>query len=109
MTNYDYLSVATDNEVLSAYNLVMSSTTQEIKLKMAELASFPYYELGRAARIICHKNPEIFNLVNKQIENTRTKECLERQKSRKVEMTTMKYSVQDFPAINFLSNKKEAK
>ena len=58
MPDYDYLSVATDNEVLSAYTLVMSSTTQKIKLKMLELASFPYYELGKTARIICHQTPK---------------------------------------------------
>ena len=73
------LSLADDKELQDAYNLVMLSASQEINKEMSEVLSFTHFKQAKVARIICHQNPVIFNLVNKQLEETQT---AERQKVR---------------------------
>ena len=73
------LSLADDKELQDAYDLVMLSASQEINKEMSEVVSHPYSQKAKVARAICHQNPVIFNLVNKQLETTQT---VKRQKVR---------------------------
>jgi len=81
MSDYDYISVAEDSELMTAYTKVMKeSACQEIRVKMAEAALSPHWELAKQMRLICENNPDIKTLVNKQIENIRVEESWERQR-----------------------------
>lgn len=82
-SDYDYISVSSDSELIDAFTKVMSaSTNEEIKIEMNIIGTFPYQELASAARQICSSNTEIYNLVTLFIEKTRIKKSLERQKER---------------------------
>lgn len=82
-SNYDYISVSSDSELIDAFTKVMSaSTNEEIKIEMSIIGTFPYQGLANAARQLCSLNTEIRNLVNSLIKQTRTKESLERQRKR---------------------------
>lgn len=77
---YDYISVSTDSELMEAYTKVMSQITdRDLKIQVAQAADYPFEELAAAIRQICNKNSKIYELVNKQIEDTRTAESVERQ------------------------------
>jgi len=83
--NYDYISVSTDSELIEAYTRVMSELTdRELKLQMAEASQYPFNKLATAIKLICNENTRVQKLVNKQIENTRTIESIERQNKREM-------------------------
>lgn len=80
-SNYNYISVSSDTELMSAFVKVMSaeSTNQPIKLKMAKVGLSPHSQMASTMRQICESNFEVYNLVNYLIEEKRTQESLERQ------------------------------
>jgi len=82
-SNYNYISVSSNAELMTAFTKVMSeSTNQEIKFRMAKASLSPYWEIANTMRQICNSNTEVYNLVNNLIRETRTQESLERQKRR---------------------------
>lgn len=74
MSTCNNLSLADDNELQDAYDLVMLSASQEIEFEMLEVVYCSRSEQAKVARTICHQNPVIFNLVNRQLEETQTAE-----------------------------------
>ncbi len=81
--NYDYISVSTDSELIEAYTKIMSELRdRDLQLQMAEASQYPFNKLAAAIRQICNGSTKIQELVNKQIEDTRTLESIERQKKR---------------------------
>ena len=83
MSSCNNLSLADDKELQDAYDLVMLSASQEIEFEMLEVVCYPYSEQAKVARTICHQNPVIFNLVNKQLEDTQTAESQKVRMSKK--------------------------
>ena len=81
MTNdYNYISVSTDLELMTAYTKVMQNTThQNLKLQMAEASEVSHNKLANKMKQICNENIKVWSLVNQQIEETRTAESIERQ------------------------------
>ena len=86
------LSLADDKELQDAYDLVMLSASQEIKFEMSEVLSSTHSQKAKVARTICHQNPVIFNLVNKQLEETQTAERQKVRMSKKENFMIPQYS-----------------
>lgn len=81
--NYDYISVSTDSELIEAYTKVMSQITdRELKIQMANTADSPLDESAGTIRRICNGSTRIHELVNKQIEETRTLESIAKRRRR---------------------------
>ena len=92
MSTCNNFSLADDKEVLDAYDLVMSLASQEIECEMLKLVDCLYSDQAKVARTICHQNPVIFNLVNKQLEETQTAERQKVRTSKKENFMIPQYS-----------------
>ena len=83
--SYNYISVATDSELMSAFTLVMMEVDSSLAVKMASCSQVTYEDVPNAMRSICLAEEEIWSRVNNKIEEVRTVESLERQKIRERE------------------------
>ena len=78
--SYNYISVATDSELMSAFTSVMKEVNSSLAVKMAFCSQVPYWDLTNAMRSTCNDEEEIKNLVNNKLKEVRTVESLEGQK-----------------------------
>lgn len=82
--SYDYISVANDTEILDAFNKILEKaiegSNKPLALAMTE-TTVPHFLLVNMIKERCEKYYEIKDLVNKQIEDTRTAESFERGKT----------------------------
>jgi len=83
--SYDYISVASDLELISAFELVMSEVDSSLTVKMASYSQVPYEDVPNAMRSICLAEEEIKSLVSNRIKEGRIVKSLEGQKIRERE------------------------
>ena len=83
--SYNYISVATDSELMSAFTSVMKEVDSSLAVKMSFCDQVPYKDLPNAMRSICLAEEEVWSRVNNKIEEVRTVESLQRQKIRNEE------------------------
>jgi len=106
--SYNYISVATDSELVSAFTLVMREVDSSLAVKMASYSLVSYENMPNTMRSICNEEEEIKNLVNQRIKEVRIVEGLERQKIRneenKVIRDTLYYLMTDEEKERFLDS-----
>jgi len=106
--SYDYISVASDLELISAFTLVMKEVDSSLAVKMASYSLVSYENMPNTMRSICLVEEEIKNLVNNKIEEERVVEVLEREKIRseenKITQHTLYYLTTDEEKERFLDS-----
>jgi len=101
--SYDYISVASDSELMSAFTSVMGEVDSSLAVKMAFCSQVPFWDLPNAMRSTCNDEEEIWSRVNNKIEEVRTVESLERQKIRNEESRVINL-IADLETLFFLKS-----